>query len=72
VQTDYGYHVIKLEGTRMGTGTPYDQVKEQIRDHLAQQETQTYFRKQLDSLKAKAKVKIEAPSPAVLDSLQHA
>jgi parvulin-like peptidyl-prolyl isomerase len=72
VQTDYGYHVIKLEGTRMGTGTPYDQVKEQIRDHLAQQETQEYFRKQLDSLKAKAKVKIESPSPAVLDSLQHA
>jgi len=73
IQTEYGYHVIKVEGTRMGTGQPYnDQLKEQIRQYLAQQGTQEYFRKQLDSLKAKAKVKIEAPTPAVLDSLQHA
>jgi len=73
IQTEYGYHVIKVEGTRMGTGKPYDDsLKEQIRQFLAQQETQTYFRKQLDTLKAKAKVKIESPTPAVLDSLQHA
>jgi peptidyl-prolyl cis-trans isomerase C len=73
IQTQYGYHVIKLEGTRVGEGQPYnDQLKEQIRQYLAQQETQEYFRKQLDSLKAKAKVKIEAPTAAVLDSLQHA
>jgi len=73
VQTEYGYHVIKLEDTRMGTGQPFnDQLKDQIRQYLAQQETQKYFKKELDSLKAKAKVKIEAPTPAVLDSLQHA
>ena len=72
IQTQYGYHVIKVEGTRMGTGIPYDQVKDQILQHLAQQETQEYFKKELDSLRAKAKVTIEAPTPAVLDSLQHA
>ena len=73
IQTQFGYHVIKVEGTRMGEGQPYnDQLKEQIRQYLAQQETQEYFRKELDSLKAKAKLKIEAPTPAVLDSLQQA
>jgi len=73
IQTQYGYHVIKLEETRMGEGQPYnDQLKEQIRQYLAQQGTQEYFRKELDSMKAKAKIKIEAPTPAVLDSLQHA
>ncbi len=73
IQTQYGYHVIKVEDARVGPGQPYnDQLKEQIRQYLAQQETQEYFRKELDSLKAKAKLKIEAPTPAVLDSLQHA
>ena len=73
VQTQYGYHVIKVEETRTGEGQPYnDQLKEQIRQYLAQQGTQEYFRKELDSMKAKAKIKIEAPTPAVLDSLQNA
>jgi peptidyl-prolyl cis-trans isomerase C len=69
IQTQFGYHVIKLEESRMGAGQPYDQIKEQIRQFLAQQETQQYFRKELDSLKAKANVKIQPPTPAVLDSL---
>ena len=70
VRTEYGYHVIKLEETRMGTGMPVDQVKEQIRQYLNQEETTKYFKNELASLKAKAKVKIEPPTPAVLDSLQ--
>ena len=72
VETEYGYHVIKAEEISMDKGVPVDQVREQIRQYLNQEETTKYFKNELASLKAKAKVKIEPPTPAVLDSLQRA
>ena len=68
VETEFGYHVIKLEE---GSATmPIDAVKEQIKQYLTQEETTKHFKDELASLKAKAKVVIEPPTQAVLDSLQ--
>jgi peptidyl-prolyl cis-trans isomerase C len=68
VPTQFGYHVIKVEENR--TGRPLEEMKEQIRQYLVQQETEKHFRETVTTLKSKATVKIEPPTPAVLDSLQ--
>jgi peptidyl-prolyl cis-trans isomerase C len=69
VQTQFGYHVIKVEEKRSSPGKNFDDVKDRIRQVLAQEQSQTQFKTTLSGLKEKAKLKIEPPSPALLDSL---
>ncbi|MBC7992723.1 MAG: peptidylprolyl isomerase [Rhizobacter sp.] len=65
VKTQFGYHVILLEDSRPIEAPPIDSLKPQ----LSQQLQQTNVRKQLDALKAAAKIDVvgaaaSAPAPA--------
>jgi peptidyl-prolyl cis-trans isomerase C len=62
VKTQYGYHVILLDDSRPIEAPPFEEVKPQLSQQLQQQN----LKKQLDDLKAKAKIEIAgAPAPAV-------
>ena len=64
VKTQFGYHVIQLEDTRPIEAPPFEEVKPQLAQHLQQQNVQ----KQMEDLKAKAKIEIvnaPAAAPAV-------
>ena len=64
VKTQYGYHVILLEDSRPVQAPPLDEVKPQVAQQLQQQN----LKKQLDALKAGAKIEIvgaAAPTPPV-------
>jgi peptidyl-prolyl cis-trans isomerase C len=52
VQTQFGWHVIKLEDTRAAQPPAYDKVK----DSLKKQIQQTALEKHLADLRAKAKI----------------
>jgi len=54
VKTQFGYHVILLEDSRPIEAPPFEEVK----PNLAQQVQQQNLKKQLDDLKAKAKIEI--------------
>jgi peptidyl-prolyl cis-trans isomerase C len=66
VKTQYGYHVILLEGSRPIEAPPIEEVKAQLSQQLQQQNVM----KQLDALKTKAKIEVvgaassAAPAPA--------
>jgi peptidyl-prolyl cis-trans isomerase C len=52
VQTQFGWHVIKLEDTREVAPPPFDQVKQQVTNGAIQKKLQAY----VDSLKQNAKI----------------
>jgi peptidyl-prolyl cis-trans isomerase C len=60
VKTQFGYHVILLEDTRPVEAPPMDAVKPQ----LTQQLTQQGVKKQVDALKAAAKIELAASAAA--------
>jgi peptidyl-prolyl cis-trans isomerase C len=66
VKTDFGYHVVLLEDSKPIEAPPLDEVKEQLTQQLQQQNV----KKQLDALKAAAKIQVadatgaETPAPA--------
>ncbi len=61
VKTQFGYHIILLEDSKPIEAPPFEEVKAQLAQQLEQQSLQ----KQLDDLKAKAKIEyVEAPAAA--------
>jgi peptidyl-prolyl cis-trans isomerase C len=59
VKTQYGYHVILLEDSKPTEAPPIEEVKAQLSQQIQQQNVM----KQLDALKAKAKIEVvEAPA----------
>ncbi|MBE0627137.1 MAG: peptidylprolyl isomerase [Burkholderiales bacterium] len=67
VKTQFGYHVILLEDTRPKSAPPLEQVKEQLVQHLKEQN----LRKFLEEMKAKAKIEIvESAAPAAAQAPQ--
>jgi peptidyl-prolyl cis-trans isomerase C len=52
VQTQFGWHIIKLEDTREVAPPPFDQVKQQVTNGAIQKKLQAY----VDSLKQNAKI----------------
>jgi len=60
VKTQFGHHVILLEDSRPIEAPPFEQVK----PNLSQQVQQQNLKKQLDDLKAKAKIEIVGASGA--------
>ena len=63
VQTQFGWHVIKLEDTRETTPPPFDQVKQQVTNGVMQKKLQAY----VDSLKKNAKIEKTPLSPHDLE-----
>jgi peptidyl-prolyl cis-trans isomerase C len=63
VKTQFGYHVILLEDTKAIEPPPLEEVKPQLSQHLMQQNVM----KNVEALKAKAKIEVvgaAAPAPA--------
>jgi peptidyl-prolyl cis-trans isomerase C len=52
VQTQYGWHIIKLEDTRETPPPTFDQLKEQLSNRVMQKKVQTY----IEQLKKTAKI----------------
>jgi peptidyl-prolyl cis-trans isomerase C len=52
VQTQFGWHIIRLEETRDVTPPPFEQVKEQLTNHVMQKKLQAY----VEDLKKTAKI----------------
>ena len=59
VETQYGYHVLKVDERRMAPAKTLDEVKAPIRNYLAQTKAQTQFRAVVDGLRDKAKIDIK-------------
>jgi peptidyl-prolyl cis-trans isomerase C len=59
VKSQFGYHVIMLEDSRPIAFPPLEQVKEQLKQQVQQQNLKKFF----DDVKAKAKIEI-TPAPA--------
>ena len=64
VQTEYGWHIIKITDTREEGTMPFDEVAEQIKAMLVNQEQSTLYQNLMTTLKEDAK--IEILDPAVL------
>jgi peptidyl-prolyl cis-trans isomerase C len=58
VETQFGYHIIKLTERRPARTIPFPEVAGQIQQFLEQQQRQTMSKTFVDSLKAKRKVEI--------------
>jgi peptidyl-prolyl cis-trans isomerase C len=52
VQTQFGWHVIKLEDTRETAPPPFEQVKQQVGNGVVQKKLQSY----VEGLKKPAKI----------------
>jgi peptidyl-prolyl cis-trans isomerase C len=57
VQTQFGWHVIKLEDTRETAPPPFDQVKQQVNNGVIQKKLQAY----VETLKKTAKIDKSSP-----------
>jgi peptidyl-prolyl cis-trans isomerase C len=64
VKSQFGYHVILLEDSRVIEAPPLEEVKPQLSQQLQQQSV----KKQLDALKAAAKIEIAGAAPAAPDA----
>lgn len=56
VQTQHGWHVIRLDDERPSSVPPYEQVKQNLQQQLTQQAQKQRYEKTLADLKAKAKI----------------
>jgi peptidyl-prolyl cis-trans isomerase C len=63
VKSQFGYHVILLEDSRAIEAPPLEEVKPQLSQQLQQQSV----KKQLDALKAAAKIEVVGAAPATPD-----
>jgi peptidyl-prolyl cis-trans isomerase C len=58
VETQFGYHIIKVTGKHTGSVAPYDEVKGKIGEHLKQKKAREAIEKLVESLRASAKVEL--------------
>ena len=58
VQTDYGYHIIRVEEKKAASKFSYDDVKDDLKEYLFQQSAAKKFESYIKDLRSKADVKI--------------
>ncbi len=61
VKTRTGYHVLQVEERRGGQARPIDQVKEEIRDRLTNEQVETYRNQYVAELRKDASVEVKIP-----------
>ena len=61
VRTRTGFQILKVEDRRGGTVRPFDEVKEEIRDHLANEQVETYRQQYVAELKKDAVIDVRIP-----------
>lgn len=59
VQTKFGFHIIKVTGTRKAGYMPFEEVKDQIKAAVLPEKQQEIFKKLKDDLKKGAKISIK-------------
>jgi len=59
VQTNFGFHIIKLLDRKGGTPSPFEEVKERVQVEYYEAETEKAFRQFLNTLKEKAVIEIK-------------
>jgi peptidyl-prolyl cis-trans isomerase C len=60
VKTQLGYHIIQLQGIKPPAYTPYEEVKEFIKQRIAQERQNEVLEKYVTDLKSKAKITVNA------------
>ena len=60
VKTQLGYHIIQLQGMKPPAYTPYDEVKEFIKQRIVQEKQNDVLEKYVADLKSKAKITVNA------------
>lgn len=70
VETQFGYHVIKAEGSRTSEPMKFEDVKPNLLNVVGQQKTQDLFKVAVDGLRDQAKVEINPPSAEVLSAIE--
>ncbi|MEI6155286.1 MAG: peptidyl-prolyl cis-trans isomerase [Deltaproteobacteria bacterium] len=58
IKTQFGYHIIRLEGTKPPSYVPFDEVKDFIKQKILQEKQSELLEKYIDSLKKSAKITI--------------
>jgi peptidyl-prolyl cis-trans isomerase C len=58
VETPFGFHIIKVTGTKPARDVGFDEVKGQIREYLVQQQRDQRSQAFVDQLKAKGKIEV--------------
>lgn len=58
VKTQFGYHIIRLEGVRPPSYVPFDEVKDFIRQQISQEKQKEIIEKYIEDLKKSAKITI--------------
>jgi peptidyl-prolyl cis-trans isomerase C len=58
VKTQFGFHIIRLEGTKPPSYVPFEEVKDFIRQKIAQEKQKEILEKYLEDLKKAAKITI--------------
>lgn len=59
----FGFHIVKVTERKPATPKPFDDVRDQVLDHLTQDRQQENTRKLVEELQAKATIEDEAPQP---------
>ena len=60
VKTQLGYHIIQLQGMKPSAYTPFDEVKDFIKQRIVQEKQNDVLEKYVAELKAKSKITINA------------
>lgn len=58
VKTQFGYHIIRLEGTKPPSYVPFEEVKEFLKQKIAQDKQKEILEKYIEELKKNAKITI--------------
>jgi peptidyl-prolyl cis-trans isomerase C len=58
VKTQFGYHIIKLEGMKPPTYVPFEEVKDFIKQKIGQEKQKELFEKYVEDLKKAAKITV--------------
>jgi peptidyl-prolyl cis-trans isomerase SurA len=61
VRTRTGFQILKVEDRRGGQVRPFDDVKEEIRDRLANEQVETYRQQYVAELKKDAVIDVRMP-----------
>lgn len=72
VKSDFGYHIIKLTGTRPAGTRPYEEVKDQIKAAIMPSKQQEIFQKIKEELKKNAKVTIKEDALNAMEGVRGA
>jgi parvulin-like peptidyl-prolyl isomerase len=59
----FGFHIVKVTERKPATPKPFDEVRDQVREHFLQDRQQENTRKLVEELQAKAAIEDETPEP---------